>query len=352
MKKIFKVSLGALFAAIPVMAGAANVDLSSATGKGHIEATDYNKAVSVSYVKGAYNDLGETINTKQDQLKYGDTAVSSAVSSAVRTTGADNTTLVTEKAVRDAITTAVSDAGTAATSAINALDATVSQTASTDGLAITVVQEDGKLKSVTGSIAANTYDAYGAATSAVNALSATVSQTTGDINISVAEESGVLTSVSANIIAGAVTSTKIADDAVTSAKIADNAVTSAAIATGAVTTTEILDGTIVLGDINSDAMKGTTTSGFSGLTQLTTQGYVDEKVSSANSDKATKTGVENLINSATFNLSNAAVTGSVTAMSEWGTSATSAIQMTGSVTNTAVKADSATVSYTTANPSA
>lgn len=47
--------------------------------------------------------------------------------------------------------------------AINGLDATVSQDAGTDGLALQVVEENGKLTAVTGSIAANTYDAHGAA---------------------------------------------------------------------------------------------------------------------------------------------------------------------------------------------
>jgi hypothetical protein len=49
------------------------------------------------------------------------------------------------------------------TTAIEGLDATVSQEAGDDGLAIEVVEEDGKLKSVTASIAAETYDAYGSA---------------------------------------------------------------------------------------------------------------------------------------------------------------------------------------------
>ena len=50
-----------------------------------------------------------------------------------------------------------------ATSVVEALDITVSHTAGNDGLALEIVQENGLLKSVTGSIAADTYDAYGAA---------------------------------------------------------------------------------------------------------------------------------------------------------------------------------------------
>lgn len=47
--------------------------------------------------------------------------------------------------------------------AVDALDKTVTHVAGADGLALEVVQENGLLKSVTGSIAANTYDAAGAA---------------------------------------------------------------------------------------------------------------------------------------------------------------------------------------------
>jgi len=58
---------------------------------------------------------------------------------------------------------------------INALNATVSQSAGTDGLALQVVETNGKLVSVSGSIAANTYDAYGAASSAKTEIVGTAS---------------------------------------------------------------------------------------------------------------------------------------------------------------------------------
>ena len=49
------------------------------------------------------------------------------------------------------------------TAAINGLDSTKSQAAGADGLALEVVQENGLIKSISGSIAAGTYDAAGAA---------------------------------------------------------------------------------------------------------------------------------------------------------------------------------------------
>ena len=53
------------------------------------------------------------------------------------------------------------------------LDASVSQTASTDGLALSVTEVDGKITAISGSIAANTYDSYGAASAVVGTSSDT-----------------------------------------------------------------------------------------------------------------------------------------------------------------------------------
>ena len=61
---------------------------------------------------------------------------------------------------------AVGEGGSVAdaiTNAINGLDSTKSQAAGADGLALEVVQENGIIKSISGSIAAETYDSYGSA---------------------------------------------------------------------------------------------------------------------------------------------------------------------------------------------
>lgn len=61
---------------------------------------------------------------------------------------------------------AVGEGGSVAgaiTNAINGLDSTKSQAAGADGLALEVVQENGVITSISGSIAAETYDAYGSA---------------------------------------------------------------------------------------------------------------------------------------------------------------------------------------------
>ena len=61
--------------------------------------------------------------------------------------------------------TAYEAAGAVAT-AVAALDATPSQSAGADGLALSLTEVDGVVTAISGSIAANTYDAYGAASTA------------------------------------------------------------------------------------------------------------------------------------------------------------------------------------------
>lgn len=59
--------------------------------------------------------------------------------------------------------------------AINALDSTKSQSAGTDGLALSITETDGKITAINGSIVANTYDAYGAASQAQTAAATAIS---------------------------------------------------------------------------------------------------------------------------------------------------------------------------------
>ena len=87
--------------------------------------------------------------------------------------------------------------------AINGLDSTKTQTAGADGLALEVVQENGVITSISGSIAAETYDAYGSAKAAVEALDATVKHTAGadGLAIEITQVDGKLTGVTASIAA-------------------------------------------------------------------------------------------------------------------------------------------------------
>ena len=104
-----------MLAVCPMLASAAGVDPTAATTtsehfKGVAETTDINVA-STSYVQGAYNAAIGAVNEtytlasgKQEQLKAGNTNISATVGTSVRADGtADNATIVTEKAVRDAI---------------------------------------------------------------------------------------------------------------------------------------------------------------------------------------------------------------------------------------------------------
>lgn len=88
---------------------------------------------------------------------------------------------------------------------IQGLDATVSiaDTQNTNPLNIEITEVDGKLTAVTGSIDANTFEPYGAANAAVEALDATVSiadaGNTNPLNITVVQTNGLLQSVTGSI---------------------------------------------------------------------------------------------------------------------------------------------------------
>ena len=74
----------------------------------------------------------------------------------------------------------------AITGAINGLDSTKSQAAGADGLALNVVQENGVITSISGSIAANTYDAYGSASAVEGKLNSY--KTTNDAAVKAAKD--------------------------------------------------------------------------------------------------------------------------------------------------------------------
>ena len=111
MKKL-GISLVALMIGLPTMAHATISDISNAG-----TVTTNTNVATTSYVKGAYNAMASAVNTaigqantdiaaKQNQLKNdaGTPAnIADTVKTSVATTGASDTVLVTEKAVRDAI---------------------------------------------------------------------------------------------------------------------------------------------------------------------------------------------------------------------------------------------------------
>lgn len=110
MKKL-GVSFFALMIGLPTLA---NATVSNISDAGTV--TSNTQVATTSYVQGAYNAMAGAVNTaigqintdigtKQDQLTNGTNNISATVKTSVGATG-DDTSLVTEKAVRDAINTA------------------------------------------------------------------------------------------------------------------------------------------------------------------------------------------------------------------------------------------------------
>ena len=65
--------------------------------------------------------------------------------------------------------------------AVEALDANLSQEAGADGLALSITEKDGKITAISGSIAANTYDAHGAAKAVQGETTKTVKELEDDL---------------------------------------------------------------------------------------------------------------------------------------------------------------------------
>lgn len=82
----------------------------------------------------------------------------------------------------DAIVTGDNSVAKQIESAIAGLDATESQDAGADGLALSITEVDGKITAISGSIAANTYDAYGSAAAAQSAAAAALSTARTEIS--------------------------------------------------------------------------------------------------------------------------------------------------------------------------
>ena len=95
-------------------------------------------------------------------------------------------------------------AATYTDNAIADLDASVSQTAGTDGLALSITEVDGVITAISGSIASGTYEEAGAVSTAIAALDSTPSQVAGTdgLALSLTEVDGVVTAISGSIASG------------------------------------------------------------------------------------------------------------------------------------------------------
>lgn len=285
MKKILGVSIAAMLAVTPMLASAEAISGATYTDPAHsntanhsttnlpeyqtvgIDTDDQGHIASTAYVKGAYNSAIRAVNTtydklntdKQAQLKTDGTGtpnISTTVKTSIADTNASDTALVTESAVRNAITAAGG-------------------------------QTESQVKALIGNAAAGASDGLTGDTS-----NGTLAVNVDDSTIEIDATSGKV-----QIKADGVDTTQLKDDAVVTAKIADDAVTNDKIADDAVNTAQIVNEAVTLGKISSTDKVNSSDSNYSGRTQLTQKGYVDETVANATNGMAKQAGVVNTIGS-------------------------------------------------------
>ncbi len=314
MKKLIGISLVAMLAVAPAFADPVATgttpaayngnDASSVTASAEpefalVEAnsqTDGN-AASAGYVKGAYNAAIKAINKVNANVNAN--LATSAGAGISKSDGKFSVDLTSNGGLE---TTGSGDAATLGVKAGNGVEL---------GAGGVAVKAANNSISVTSSGVAVTVDGSTVEVDSTNGVQV--------------KDDGITT---AKIADSNVTAAKLATDSVTTAKIADSNVTAAKLATDSVTTAKIADGNVTFDKMAATAVQKSTNSSTYTDTSLSTKGYVDEKVASIDmSSYATKAGVKNTIDNATytttlgdFTLTNGTVngTGSVAIMDTWG----------------------------------
>lgn len=133
-------------------------DKVSGATNGNFAGLDANGNLTDSGKKAAdFDASGAAATAEQNAKDYAD-----GLASNYDAAGAADTAEQNAKDYADSLASNYDAAGTAQ-GLVNGLDATPSQSAGADGLALSLTEVDGVVTAISGSIAANTYDAYGAA---------------------------------------------------------------------------------------------------------------------------------------------------------------------------------------------
>ena len=191
---------------------ATNGNFAGLDSNGNLTDSGYNSA--------SFDASGSAAAAESAAKTYADGLIAGLDATKSQTAGADGLALsITETdgkitAISGSIASGTYEEAGAVAAAIGALDATKSQTAGTDGLALSITETDGKITAISGSIAANTYDAYGSASTAesnansyadslIAGLDATKSQAAGTdgLALSITETDGKITAISGSIAA-------------------------------------------------------------------------------------------------------------------------------------------------------
>lgn len=157
-----------------------SVDVLKGDGDGSVAKSISNAIANLSAAE--VGSASKTLKVKQENGVVTATPIDIQIAISQVTELSDELAKKLDKSVYDTfktdefapVKTAVDNMSNTIAGQINALDANVSHTAGADGLALNIVQTDGVITSVSGSIAANTYDKYGAAADVQGATTETV----------------------------------------------------------------------------------------------------------------------------------------------------------------------------------
>ena len=141
------------------------------------EASTDGLALSLTQVDGVVTSISGSIKANTYDAHGAAAAVETRLSTGAIKDNADAIAKINGNDTGSSMREVASDV---VTTAIDALDATKTQAAGNDGLALEIVQENGVIKSISGSIAANTYDAYGSAAAVKKELSEGAIKTNAD----------------------------------------------------------------------------------------------------------------------------------------------------------------------------
>ena len=305
MKKLFGISLAAVLAVSPLMAGATDLTSDQLAKAVINNPADSQTVATVSYVKGAYKELGDAVNTKQDKLSTEQlNAIEGAVQSVVE--GTTNGTIAvdgTDVAVHGLGSAAYTDSTAYATAAQGTKADNAEMLLGNTAMGTTATTVTGAIAELKGNI--EDVD--------TGVMAVTEGSTNGTVSVDG-------TDVAVHGLGSAAYTDSTAYATAAQGALADSAVQS--VTTG---TAQMANGTISV-DGNEVAVKGLGSAAFTDSTAYDAAGTAQSLVDGLGiADYAKKIGVTRTITAST-------ISGTVPVLATWGNNTQTTAPISASIT--------------------